>query len=307
MFRLSKGDTQPKKFSCLFSYWCSFQLSFIQFYFPCEFSHNFWPKSCVKFFCDGKLKQRPDSIDSLSTKRYLQRKLKPNITELWNPIRRAEFATPLSVIGWEIWVTLGLSLRCNLRLMLKLSNMFNRNFTQHINVMIKTQMKNMLKPYVSISGQGLQCTNPEFCSGLSVFCRKYNLLDPPGFLWQNEQFCEQCCALSLRHFQELKNIYSFPWFHKSREKWHRKSIFLVVWTPKFFNMVRWSLFLDFFDSWWPNLGRPFLQVLKFVMFLVCCPLLFVCPFLFCLGGIIKDRLILGTRKDQCHNWKVTRK
>ncbi len=36
-------------------------------------------------------------------------------------MKRGEFATPLSVIGWEIWVTLGLSLRCKLRLVLQLS------------------------------------------------------------------------------------------------------------------------------------------------------------------------------------------
>ena len=36
-------------------------------------------------------------------------------------MKRGEFATHPSVIGWEMWVTLGLSLRCKLRLVLKLS------------------------------------------------------------------------------------------------------------------------------------------------------------------------------------------
>ncbi len=40
---------------------------------------------------------------------------------MWTPIQWTEFATPLSVIGWEIRVRFRLSLRCNLRLVLKLS------------------------------------------------------------------------------------------------------------------------------------------------------------------------------------------
>ena len=37
-------------------------------------------------------------------------------------MKRENLPHPPSVIGWEIWVTLGLSLRCKLRLVLKLSN-----------------------------------------------------------------------------------------------------------------------------------------------------------------------------------------
>ncbi len=44
------------------------------------------------------------AIDSSSTKRKLQPKFKPNETQLWKPIKRGEFATPLSVIGWFIWL-----------------------------------------------------------------------------------------------------------------------------------------------------------------------------------------------------------
>ena len=38
------------------------------------------------------------SLDSLSTKRQLQCKLKPNVTQLWKQIKRGEFVTPHGVI-----------------------------------------------------------------------------------------------------------------------------------------------------------------------------------------------------------------
>ncbi len=44
-------------------------------------------------------------------------------------MKRGEFATPPTVIGWEIWVMLGLSLHCNLHLVLKLSNDLTRRAT----------------------------------------------------------------------------------------------------------------------------------------------------------------------------------
>ena len=53
------------------------------------------------------------TTDSLSTKRKLQCKLKPNLTQLRNPIKNGEFATPLSAIGSDFQVPLGLSLVAN--------------------------------------------------------------------------------------------------------------------------------------------------------------------------------------------------
>ena len=58
------------------------------------------------------------TMDSLST---ISCNVNSNPTwpiQLWKPIKRGKFATPPSVIGFFIWVTLGLSLRCKLRLVL---------------------------------------------------------------------------------------------------------------------------------------------------------------------------------------------
>ena len=57
-------------------------------------------------------------------------------------MKRGEFATPPSVIGWEIWVTLGLSLRCNLRLVLKLSYVWsNFRHSNQINAGFHTKKR----------------------------------------------------------------------------------------------------------------------------------------------------------------------
>ena len=60
------------------------------------------------------------TIDSLNTKRKLQHKLKRNVTQISWAIADAGVANSTHYIGIHNWVTFRLSLRCNLRLVLKL-------------------------------------------------------------------------------------------------------------------------------------------------------------------------------------------
>ncbi len=53
-------------------------------------------------------------LESLSTKRELQRNLKPNVTYIFQPIITGGVANSAHGIGVHNWVTLGLSFRCNL-------------------------------------------------------------------------------------------------------------------------------------------------------------------------------------------------
>ncbi len=53
------------------------------------------------------------TIDSFNTKRNLQRKLKPNMTQINQPMTDGGVANSALLIGFHNWVMLGFSLRCN--------------------------------------------------------------------------------------------------------------------------------------------------------------------------------------------------
>ena len=98
-------------------------------------------------------------LDSLSTKRKLQRKLKRNVTWISHPMTDGgvEISTPW--IGFNNWVLFHLSLRCKLRLVLKLSIM---------NISVLTPKKylppnpDMFYPNSWII-RSLVCVNHTFC------------------------------------------------------------------------------------------------------------------------------------------------
>ena len=67
------------------------------------------PPPCVRLCCKWR-----DTIDSFSTKRNLQvYNLKPNVTQINQPMTDGGVANSALLTGFHNWVTLGLSLRCN--------------------------------------------------------------------------------------------------------------------------------------------------------------------------------------------------
>ncbi len=65
------------------------------------------PTHLMSLYCASQ------SIDSLNTKRNLQRKLNPDITQISQPMTDGGVVNSPLLIGFHNQVTLGLSLRCN--------------------------------------------------------------------------------------------------------------------------------------------------------------------------------------------------